>query len=442
MAKESIDSGLSSEQSQTSRSNYPTRQQPSFPTPPQQQPSAERNTTKTYAVVNSSDYRMSTGGGINPNNGQNPPPTSTTTAATAKGTNLGSSTSSTTLFPRFSSQALPRVHFGDPKGRQPRFRQPSDSTRVRVPPPFVRSFSSKAFDLADGLSPPPVQRPSSPQHEMVYHQPQQHRDTLMDKGIQCEPESGGPARTQPHSNPLLSALLAAANATVNAPSGSTELDPGLRRKPQFRAGTLPYWSDSEINAYDSLDTYSAAPQNTLGIVGGGNKAYPSASFVAAAATAAAMALAAVQSTSRGPAPKTNLDPSLGAPMSRASLHLEDLTPESAAVRSLTGQFADASLHARFPTATGSGVEQRKSVNFDATSLQKPPDIYGNPGADITQFPPTPAPNLQLMDKNNQRIIIGSQYCKLFCQTVRLFCSSKSSIWVRLGRHKKFWPILM
>ncbi|VDN96712.1 unnamed protein product [Rodentolepis nana] len=410
MAKESIDSGLSSEQSQTSRSNYPTRQQqPHLPIPLHHQPSAERITTQTHAVVNSSNYRMFTGGGINPNNGQNPPPINNTTTSTATGTNLGASASSTALFSRFPSQALPRVHFGDPKGRKPRFREPSDCTRIRVPPPFVRSLSSKVFDLTDGLSPPPVQQPSSPQHEMVYHQPQQHRDTLMDKGIQCEPESGGSARNQPHSNPLLSALLAAANATVNTPSGSGEVDPGFRRKPQFRSGTLPYWSDSEVNAYDSLDTYSAAPQNTIGIVGGGNKAYPSASFVAAAATAAAMALAAVQSTSRVPAPKTTLDPSLGTPMSRASLHLEDLTPESVAMRSLTGQFADTSLYARFPTATGSGVDQRKSVNFDATSLQKLPDFYGNPGVDITQFPPPPAPNPQLMDKNNQKISIGPQY---------------------------------
>lgn len=387
MAKESIDSGLSSEQSQTSRSNCPTTQPPS----------AERNFTQTYAVVNSTDYRMSTGGGTNPNNGQNPPPSTTTAAAST----------STALFPRFPSQmqqAPPRVHFGETKGR-PRFRQPSENARVRAPPLFVRSFSSKAFHLSDGLSPPPVQRPSSPQHEMAYHQ-SQHRETLLDKGIQCEPEPSVPTRTQTHSNPLLSALLAAANATVNCPSGSAEVDPALRRKPQYRAGALPYWSDSEVNAYDSLDTYTAAPQNSLGMVGG-SKAYPSASVVAAAATAAAMALAAVQSTSRGSAPKTTLDPPLGAPMSRTSLHLEDLTPESAAMRSLTGHFADASLYARFPTA---GADQRKSVNFDATTLQKP-DIYGNTGSDLTQFPSQQNPNPQMMDKNSQRINTGSQYCK-------------------------------
>ncbi|EUB62601.1 hypothetical protein EGR_02397 [Echinococcus granulosus] len=322
-------------------------------------PSAERNRTQLYAVVNPKDYRMSTGGGINPNNnnGQNTPSSTTAVA--------------TTLFPRCPSQiqqAPPRVHFRDTKGR-PRFRHPSESTSVRAPPPFVRSFSSKAFEISDGLPPPPsVPRPSSPQHELAYR----HRDTLLDKGIQCEPEAGITQQTKTHSNPLLSALLAAANATVNCPLGSSELDPALRRKPQFRAGTLPYWSDSEVNAYDSLDAFNAAPQNCLGMVGG-SKAYPSASVVAAAATAAAMALAAVQSTSRGPTAKS-LEPPMGTPMSRASLHLEDLTSEAAIMRSLTGQFADTSLYPRFPTS----VDQRKSVNFDATSLQKP-DIYGNAG---------------------------------------------------------------
>ena len=390
MAKESIDSGLSSEQSQTSRLNYPTqlplpsiRQYSATSQAPQQQSqllrsSVKQNLTETYAVVNSSDYRMS----------QNPPPS--TTAATAK------------LFPRFPSQMQqipPRVHFGDAKGR-PRFRYPSESTRVRAPPPFVRSFSSKGFDIPDGPSPPPLPRPSSPQNELTYH----HREALLDKGIQCEPEVGVTQRPQTHSNPLLSALLAAANATVNNPPGTTELDSALRRKSQFRAGGLPYWSDSEVNAYDSLDTFNAASQNSLGIVGG-SKAYPSASVVAAAATAAAMALAAVQSTSRGP-PAKPLEPPLGAPMSRGSLHLEEMTPEAATMRSLTGQFADTSLYARFPTS----IDQRKSVNFDATSIPKP-DIYGNTGIDITQFSSQAPPSTVLLDKNNRRINAGPHYCR-------------------------------
>ncbi|KAH9279970.1 hypothetical protein ECG_06779 [Echinococcus granulosus] len=402
MTKESIDSGLSSEQSQTSTSNCPPQQSllslRQYPLTAQASrhsqllsPSAERNRTQLYAVVNPKDYRMSTGGGINPNNnnGQNTPSSTTAVA--------------TTLFPRCPSQiqqAPPRVHFRDTKGR-PRFRHPSESTSVRAPPPFVRSFSSKAFEISDGLPPPPsVPRPSSPQHELAYR----HRDTLLDKGIQCEPEAGITQQTKTHSNPLLSALLAAANATVNCPLGSSELDPALRRKPQFRAGTLPYWSDSEVNAYDSLDAFNAAPQNCLGMVGG-SKAYPSASVVAAAATAAAMALAAVQSTSRGPTAKS-LEPPMGTPMSRASLHLEDLTSEAAIMRSLTGQFADTSLYPRFPTS----VDQRKSVNFDATSLQKP-DIYGNAGVDITHFTSQAPPSTSLLDTNNQRVNIGPHYCK-------------------------------
>lgn len=401
MAKESNDSGLSSEQSETSRLNYPT--QLSLPLLRQHSASVqssqllsrsiEQNFTEPYAVVNSSDYRMSAGVGANPsndNNGQNPPPS--TTAAAAK------------FYPRFPmqmQQVPPRVHFGDTKGR-PRFRYPSDSTGVRAPRPFIRSFSFKAFDIPDGPSPSSLPRPSSPQNDVAHHQ----RETLLDKGIQCEPEIGVAQRSQTHSNPLLSALLAAASATVNNPPSSSELDSTNRKKTQFRTGALPYWSDSEINAYDSLDTFNAASQNSVGIVGG-NKPYPSASVVAAAATAAAMALAAVQSTSRGP-PVKSLEQPLTVPISRANLQLEELTPEAATMRSLTGQFADASLYTRFPT----NVDQRKSVNFDATTVHKP-EMYGNIGLDIAHFTSQAPPNTLLLDKNSRRLSTAPHYGMLF-----------------------------
>uniref|UniRef100_A0A5K3F4J8 Rho-GAP domain-containing protein n=1 Tax=Mesocestoides corti TaxID=53468 RepID=A0A5K3F4J8_MESCO len=399
MAEESVDSGLPSEQLQASRSKY----RPQFPLSPHSQHISttrsqhsplsssytNRNPVQTYAVVNSEDHRMSTSGGIssnNNNNGQNPSPSTTAAAATQF-----------SRFPSHLQHVSPRVHFGDTLGRH-RFRQAPDSNRVRAPPPFVRSFSSKTFEVSDGLSHSSLPRPSSPQPDLVH----QHRDVLLDKGTQCERETGIPSKTQTHSNPLLTALLAAANATVNCPSGSSELDPTSRRRPQFRAGALPYWSDSEVNAYDSLDTFNVAQQNSIGVVGGG-KGYPSANVVAAAATAAAMALAAVQSTSRSP-PTKPVDAPLGTPISMANVHLDDLSIGAAAMRSLTGQFADTSLYSRFPT----NVDQRKSVNFDPTLLHKQ-DIYGTSGVDLSQFPPQTQQPTSLMDKNHQRMNLVPQY---------------------------------
>ncbi len=287
---------------------------------------------------------------------------------------------------------------------QPRFRHPSHGIRG-PPPPFTRSFSSKAFELSDRISPPPLQRPTSPQHNMLYAQAS--RDIQMDKGIQCEREAGIPPRGHTHSNPLLSALLAAANATVNNPQDT--IPPPSRRRAQFRTGSLPYWSDSEVNAYDSLDTFTGNQQGQIATVGSA-KPYPSATVVAAAATAAAMALAAVQSTSR-PQPNKSIEGSLGTPMSRTSLHLDDFSPDATAMRNLTGQFAEASLYARFPADIRTNMdliaagEQRKSVNFDTTSLHKQ-DIYGNLGVEVPQYAPPPP-----LEKCQQRMNIGSRFCK-------------------------------
>lgn len=321
-------------------------------------------------------------------------------------------------------QPTPRVHFVHGNQEEAVFRRSQPlaaglrnrhipegviSSNYQSRPPFSRSLSSKMFEFPE-RSPlhgpgrrfrapsPPINRwrssgEAADSKNQLFHSlpgmvPRVVQPDVLDKGVQCERDTSTQGSPKPRGlatlqtqqqqqNPLLSALLAAANATTIYPeqqhSGSA-VRRSIRGRPP---GSLPYWSDSEVNAYDTLEAFSSTNQ-----VGG--KQYHAASAVAAAAAAAAVALAGLQSTSNrlsGPrviGPSTPASVSIITPTSLS----EELVAAagggggggqdmSTMYRNLANHFAETSLYSRFPVFPPSESiaptdlsDHRKSGSFE------------------------------------------------------------------------------
>ncbi|BHF68993.1 synapse defective 1, Rho GTPase, 2 [Sparganum proliferum] len=365
------------------------------------------------------------------------------------------------VMPQASQQQTPRVHFGLGNRSEPPYRRgppmghmPTPLSRnlpenaighgggisstggnYRPRPPFVRSLSSKAFELVSDTSPssvksprrfrassPPVPRwPSELEGNAHFFQTMQQLERtfpdVLDKGIQCERDSsiqGSPKTTTilpmnqttsstrgfvsqqpqspPQTNPLLSALLAAAaNATMNLseqPAGAVTARRALR--PHFH-GSLPYWSDTEISPYDTLEALTSTAQPAAA------KPYPpvaAASAVAAAAAAAAAAMAAVQSTtSRVPRPGPMIVPPTAVPVTSAK-SLEGTLPSQISRAALQLSQLPLEDYNCLPTAE---MDTRQSVLRCNVAGQRPESlVYGRTGFLDSNVPARRPNNMDLV----------------------------------------------